>query len=176
IASGELPAHMAAWGGCLEALKYFVENCGVNIAAANTRGESLLHFAANGGSVECAKYLVNKGASLSVENTQGQTPFDYANMANQNRELIVAYFESLKKGTDLSPSQKIANTFLFGTLEECQKLVDEGVNLSLAIGGTDATTTRPDQTVTAEKSPVALIMLLIEKNETDKVRLILEHD
>jgi len=62
----------------LEAVKMLVE-LGLDVNAANDRGETPLHGAAYRGANTIVEYLVSKGAKLDAKSTQGWTPWTIAN-------------------------------------------------------------------------------------------------
>jgi ankyrin repeat protein len=50
--------------GCLEDVKYFVEQKGVDVDTQNSSGHAPLHWAIGKNNVEVIKYLVSKGATI----------------------------------------------------------------------------------------------------------------
>ena len=62
----------------LDAVKMLVE-LGLDVNAANDRGETPLHGAAYRGANTIVEYLVSKGAKLDATSTQGWTPWTIAN-------------------------------------------------------------------------------------------------
>jgi ankyrin repeat protein len=61
----------------LEAIKICIEQ-GVDVNAANDKGDTALHGAAASGRNEVVTFLVDKGAKLDVKDKQGRTPLDVA--------------------------------------------------------------------------------------------------
>jgi ankyrin repeat protein len=61
----------------LEALKVSLE-AGLDLARANTRGETALHGAATRGADTIVQFLVERGADLNAKTKQGHTPLDIA--------------------------------------------------------------------------------------------------
>ena len=55
----------------LEIVKYFVEDCGVNINRKDEDGWAVLHFAVTKGALEIAKYLVQNGANVNGKYIDG---------------------------------------------------------------------------------------------------------
>ena len=62
----------------LEAVKMLVD-LGLDVNAANDRGETALHGAAYRGANTIVEYLVSKGAKIDARSTQGWTPWTVAN-------------------------------------------------------------------------------------------------
>jgi ankyrin repeat protein len=61
----------------LEAIKICIEQ-GVDVNAANDKGETALHGAATSGRDQVVAYLVEKGAKLDAKDKDGRTPLDVA--------------------------------------------------------------------------------------------------
>jgi ankyrin repeat protein len=61
----------------LEAIKICIQQ-GVDVNAANDKGETALHGAATSGRDEVVAFLVEKGAKLDVKDKEGRTPLDVA--------------------------------------------------------------------------------------------------
>jgi ankyrin repeat protein len=61
----------------LEAIKICIEQ-GVDVNAANDKGETALHGAATSGRDQVVAYLVEKGAKLDAKDKEGRTPLDVA--------------------------------------------------------------------------------------------------
>jgi uncharacterized protein len=72
-------AHRFAPGGMLAAVKYLVEELGVDVNAIDHEGNTALHHAAARGDNEMIIYLVSRGADVTVVNREGQTITDMAN-------------------------------------------------------------------------------------------------
>jgi ankyrin repeat protein len=65
--------------GLLRAVKYLVEECGLDVNAVDHEGSTALHHAAARGDNEMILYLVSKGADVTRVNREGQTVADMAN-------------------------------------------------------------------------------------------------
>lgn len=63
----------------LEAVKYCVEELGMDVNAVDDNGETALHGVAYKGFNRVAEYLVSKGARLDAKNVLGWTPLTIAN-------------------------------------------------------------------------------------------------
>ena len=72
-------AHRFAPTGMLAAVKYLVEEVGVDVNAEDEDGSTAVHNAASRGDNEMILYLVSKGADVKVVNRRGQTTVDLAN-------------------------------------------------------------------------------------------------
>ncbi len=72
-------SHHVAPGGMLAAVRYLVEEQGVDVNARDADGNTPLHHAASRGDNEMIRYLVSKGADVTAVNRSGQTTADVAN-------------------------------------------------------------------------------------------------
>jgi len=72
-------SHRFAPTGMLAAVKYMIEELGVDVNAKDHEGNTALHNAAARGDVEMIKYLVSKGADVKAVNREGKTTADMAN-------------------------------------------------------------------------------------------------
>ena len=72
-------AHRFAPTGMLAAVKYLVEEVGVDVNAEDEDGSTAVHNAASRGDNEMILYLVSKGADVTKVNRRGQTTVDMAN-------------------------------------------------------------------------------------------------
>jgi uncharacterized protein len=72
-------AHRFAPGGMLAAVRYLVEEVGVDVNAVDHDGNTAVHHAAARGDNEMITYLVSKGADVKKVNRGGQTTVDMAN-------------------------------------------------------------------------------------------------
>jgi uncharacterized protein len=68
--------HPAGW---MAAVKYLVEEIGLDVNARDHEGNTALHHAAARGDNEMILYLVSKGADVTAVNREGQTTADMAN-------------------------------------------------------------------------------------------------
>ena len=65
--------------GQLRAVKYLIEDLGVDVNERDHRGYSAVHHAAARGDNEMINYLVSKGANVTFVSRNGQTTVDLAN-------------------------------------------------------------------------------------------------
>ena len=72
-------AHRFAPTGMMAAVKYLVEEVGVDVNAEDEDGSTAVHNAASRGDNEMILYLVSKGADVTRVNRRGQTTVDMAN-------------------------------------------------------------------------------------------------
>ena len=72
-------SHRNAPTGWMPAVKYLVEELGVDVNARDHEGNTALHHAAARGDNEMIQYLVSKGADVMVVNRAGETTVDMAN-------------------------------------------------------------------------------------------------
>lgn len=72
-------AHRFAPTGMMAAVKYLVEEVGVNVNAEDEDGNTAVHNAASRGDNDMILYLVSKGADVKKVNRRGQTTVDMAN-------------------------------------------------------------------------------------------------
>ncbi len=72
-------AHRFAPTGMLAAVKFLVEEVGVDVNAEDEDGSTAVHNAASRGDNEMILYLVSKGADVKKVNRRGQTTVDMAN-------------------------------------------------------------------------------------------------
>jgi hypothetical protein len=72
-------AHRHAPDAWMAALKYLIEEIGVNVNARDNDGYTPLHHAAARGDNEMILYLVEKGADVTAVSRRGQTTADIAN-------------------------------------------------------------------------------------------------
>ena len=72
-------SHRHAPGGMLAAVKYLVDELGVDVNARDHEGNTAVHHAASRGDTEMVRYLVTKGADVTAVNREGQTTVDMAN-------------------------------------------------------------------------------------------------
>ena len=72
-------AHRYAPTGMLAAVKYLVEDVGLDVNSVDDDGNTALHHAASRGDNEMIQYLVSKGADVTKVNRAGLTTVDMAN-------------------------------------------------------------------------------------------------
>ncbi len=72
-------AHRFAPTGMMAAVKYLVEEVGVDVNTEDEDGSTAVHNAASRGDNEMVLYLVSKGADVTKVNRRGQTTVDMAN-------------------------------------------------------------------------------------------------
>jgi ankyrin repeat protein len=72
-------AHRFAPTGMLAAVKYLVEDVGVDVNARDSDGNTAIHNAASRGDNEMIEYLVSKGGDPKAVNRGGRTTVDMAN-------------------------------------------------------------------------------------------------
>jgi ankyrin repeat protein len=72
-------SHRHAPDGWLPAVKYLIEELGVDVNARDHNGYNAVHHAAARGDNELIEYLVSKGADVKAVSRRGQTTADMAN-------------------------------------------------------------------------------------------------
>jgi uncharacterized protein len=72
-------SHRYSPSGLLLAVKYLVEELGMDVNARDHEGSTALHHAASRGDNDMILYLVSKGADVKAVNREGQTTVDMAN-------------------------------------------------------------------------------------------------
>jgi ankyrin repeat protein len=72
-------SHRYSPGGLLAAVKYMVEELGMDVNVRDHEGNTAIHHAASRGDNEMIRYLVAKGADPKAVNREGQTTVDMAN-------------------------------------------------------------------------------------------------
>ena len=72
-------AHRFAPTGMMAAVKFLIEEVGVDVNAEDEDGNTAVHNAASRGDNEMIQYLVSKGADVKKVNRRGQTTVDMAN-------------------------------------------------------------------------------------------------
>lgn len=90
--------HRSVPGGWLPAMKYFVEELGVDPNLRDQDGFAPIHHAAARGDNETILYLVSQGADVTLVSRRGQTTADMANSPEQRAQphpVTVALLEKL---------------------------------------------------------------------------------
>ncbi|XP_022822972.1 uncharacterized protein LOC111353967 isoform X2 [Spodoptera litura] len=78
--------------------KYLNQGAEINATDANDKFNTPLHVAVLKGEIEVVKFLVEKGASITLTNSNGQTAIDIATIINTSKSLaITEYFMTLLK-------------------------------------------------------------------------------
>ena len=72
-------AHRHVPNGWLPAVKYLVEELGVDVNGRDHNGYNAVHHAAARGDIELIRYLVEQGADVMAVSRRGQTTVDMAN-------------------------------------------------------------------------------------------------
>ncbi len=72
-------SHVYAPSGMMPAVKYLVEEIGVDVNAPDYEGNTVIHHAASRGDLDMIRYLVDKGAVVTTLNRAGQSTVDLAN-------------------------------------------------------------------------------------------------
>ncbi len=91
-------SHVFAPAGMMPAVKYLVEELGVDVNAVDYEGNTVIHHAASRGDTGMIEYLVTKGADVTRVNRAGQTTIDLANGPVQRVQPFpetIAYLASL---------------------------------------------------------------------------------
>ncbi len=105
------PIHSAAGGGIfgyvpksvnrvphnlLNAVKYLVEEHGVDVNLPDSWGYTALHYAAAGADNDLVEYLVSKGGDVNILTVLGQSPVDLAGLGQSGYRVRPAYPETVK--------------------------------------------------------------------------------
>ena len=84
---GYSPPDPAARRRTLAAVKFLVEEVGLDVNAANLAGFTALHGAAYKGSTDVIAYLAAQGANLDVRGYRGRTPYRLAQWSRNSTDL-----------------------------------------------------------------------------------------
>ena len=76
-------AHIHAPGAWMDAIRFLVEECDVDINLRDANAYTPLHHAASRGDAEAVQYLINRGADVMVVSRKGETTVDMANSPYQ---------------------------------------------------------------------------------------------
>jgi uncharacterized protein len=90
-------SHRNAPSGWMPAVKYLVEELGVDVNARDHEGNTALHHAAARGDNEMILYLISKGADVKAVNRAGETTADMANGPVQRTQPFPETLELLVK-------------------------------------------------------------------------------
>ncbi|MEZ4416577.1 MAG: ankyrin repeat domain-containing protein [Gemmatimonadota bacterium] len=88
--------HVTVPNGWLPAVRYLVDELGVDVNVRDHDGYSALHNAASRGDDEMIRYLVSKGADVMVVSRRGQTTVDMANGPQQRVQPFPSTIELLE--------------------------------------------------------------------------------
>ena len=100
----------ASRAGFIKMVKYLVECGGANVNKMNKNGFTALHCAAAESSLEIVKYLLNRGATLEIVDSFGNTPFSNAILSGF--DVVSSYLMSL-----VSAKARIEGIELLGTIK-----------------------------------------------------------
>jgi ankyrin repeat protein len=90
-------SHRNAPSGWMPAVRYLVEEIGVDVDARDHEGNTALHHAAARGDNEMILYLISKGADVKAVNRAGETTADMANGPVQRTQPFPETLELLVK-------------------------------------------------------------------------------
>ena len=90
-------SHRNAPSGWMPAVRYLVEEIGVDVNARDHEGNTALHHAAARGDNEMILYLISKGADVKAVNRAGETTADMANGPVQRTQPFPETLELLVK-------------------------------------------------------------------------------
>ncbi|MDE0806534.1 MAG: ankyrin repeat domain-containing protein [Longimicrobiales bacterium] len=91
-------SHRHVPGGWMTAMRYLIDELGLDVDARDYQGYTAMHHAASRGDTEMIRYLVEKGADVMVVSREGQTTADMANGPYQRTQPYpeaIALLESL---------------------------------------------------------------------------------
>jgi ankyrin repeat protein len=95
---GVAPIHVAVSDKLHDMVDLLLEYSPVNINTVNGIGWSVLHAAVDADDKEMVVYLIDKGASTTVTNNDGQTPIDFATDDHNNDMVtLLTYCPSAKR-------------------------------------------------------------------------------
>ncbi|KUF82827.1 hypothetical protein AM587_10011823 [Phytophthora nicotianae] len=115
----------AARDGHLAVVQYLAEDCGVDVNATDSNGDTALMEAASSGKVEVVRYLANQcHADVNVKNWDGETAF------TRTGSIEVVRYLAEECGVDVSATEENAkaalmNASLTGNIEIVRYLIEE---------------------------------------------------
>ena len=95
--------HMAAWKGCLDNVKYLVEDIGCNIDSYSKQefsyGKTAIFFALTQSRRDVTEYLLQRGAKVTIVNNKGQSVLSLASSHFQDSHdnTIIETIQKLEK-------------------------------------------------------------------------------
>ncbi len=128
------PIHAAAGGGYtglgafsirnvpnafIPAVKYLVEELGVDVNTLDSWGYTPMHYAASRGDNELIEYLVSQGGDVTVITRLGQSTADMARGGRSGFFTRVAYPETVKLLTSLGSTLECLHTHFLDTGDSC---------------------------------------------------------
>jgi hypothetical protein len=103
----------------LNAVKFLVEEMGVDVKLTDSWGYTPLHFASAAAANDLIEYLVSKGADVNALSVLGQSPVDFARGGQAGYFVRPAYPETVKLLQSLGSEFKCINTHFRGTGDYC---------------------------------------------------------
>ncbi len=129
------PIHVAAGGGFtglgsfsirnvpgsfIPAVKYLIEEQGIDVNTRDSWGFTPMHYAAARGDNELIRYLVSKGGDVSVITRLGQSTADMARGGRSGFFTRVAYPETEQLLVELGSSRECLHTHFLDTGDFCE--------------------------------------------------------
>ncbi|XP_071735395.1 uncharacterized protein [Rutidosis leptorrhynchoides] len=94
---GRTALHYSCWYGELKCAQVLLE-AGAKLDALDNRKSTALHYAACYGRKECVALLLANGADVTLQNMDGQTPIDFAEVNNHIQVLKLLECFSTSRG------------------------------------------------------------------------------
>jgi ankyrin repeat protein len=128
------PIHVAAGGGYtglgsfsirnmpnafMPAVKYLIEELGVDVNTLDSWGYTAMHYAASRGDNEMIEYLVSQGGDVKVITRLGQSTADMARGGRAGFFTRVSYPETVALLTSLGSTQECLHTHFLDTGDSC---------------------------------------------------------